>query len=76
MQLTNLKVEVNGDAAKVEAFWSSIESKTLVSPPAVTEYGRDQAELVKQGGHWLISKRVVTSYGGMPKSELKSYVPR
>jgi hypothetical protein len=76
MQLTNLKVDVNGDTARVEAFWSSIESKTLIAPPAVTEYGREHAELVRQGGRWLISNRVVTSYGGMPKSELKSYVPR
>ena len=76
MQLTNLKVEVNGETAKVEAFWSSLMSATLVAPPAVTEYGREQAELVKQGGHWLIHKRVVTSYGGMPKGELKSYVQR
>jgi len=76
MLLTNLKVDVNGDSAKVEALWSSLLSKTLVDPPAVTEYGGEQAELVKQGGHWLIRKRVVTSYGGMPKGELKSYVPR
>jgi hypothetical protein len=76
MQLTNLQVDVRGDTANVDALWSSIESKTLISPPAVTEYGGEHAELVKQGGRWLIRKRVVTSYGGMPKGELKSYVPR
>ena len=73
MQLTNLKVEVTGNTAMADMFWSSVESKTLISPPSVTEYGRDHTELVKQNGHWLIKHRVVTSGGGMPKGELQSY---
>lgn len=76
MQLTNLKVEVSGDTASMEAFWSSMEAPTVVAPPKVTEYGREQGELVKRDGHWLISKRIVTSYGGMPEGLLKSYKPR
>jgi len=76
MQLTNLKVDVNGDAATAEMFWSSLLADTLVGPPRVTEYGRDRAELVKHDGRWLIQHRVVTSYGGMPEGLLKSYVPR
>jgi hypothetical protein len=73
MQLTNLKVEVTGNTATADMFWSSVESKTLISPPSVTEYGRDHTELVKQNGHWLIRHRVVTSGGGMPEGELQSY---
>ena len=73
MQLTNLKVEVTGNTATADMFWSSVESKTLISPPSVTEYGRDHTELVKQNVHWLIKHRVVTSGGGMPKGELRSY---
>jgi len=73
MQLTNLKVEVTGSIATADMFWSSVESKTLISPPSVTEYGRDHTELVKQNGHWLIKHRVVTSGGGMPEGELQSY---
>lgn len=73
MQLTNLKVEVTGNTATADMFWSSLESKTLISPPSVTEYGRDHTELVKQNGHWLIKRRVVTSGGGMPEGELQSY---
>jgi len=73
MQLTNLKVEVTGNTAMADMFWSSVESKTLISPPSVTEYGRDHTELVKQNGHWLIKHRVVTSGGGMPEGELQSY---
>ena len=73
MQLTNLKVEVTGSTATADMFWSSVESKTLISPPSVTEYGRDHTELVKQNGHWLIKHRIVTSGGGMPEGELQSY---
>ena len=73
MQLTNLKVEVTGDSATADMFWSSVESKTLISPPSVTEYGLDHTELVKQNGRWLIKHRVVTSGGGMPEGELPSY---
>jgi len=73
MQLTNLKVEVTGNTATADMFWSSMESKTLISPPIVTEYGRDHTELVKQNGRWLIKHRVVTSGGGMPEGELDSY---
>jgi hypothetical protein len=73
MQLTNLKVEVRGNTATADMFWSSVESKTLISPPNVTEYGRDHTELIKQNGHWLIKHRVVTSGGGMPEGELQSY---
>lgn len=76
MQLTNLKVEVNGNTARVEAFWSSLLSATVIAPPKVTEYGREQADLVKRDGHWLITNRVVTSYGGMPEGELTTYTPR
>jgi hypothetical protein len=73
MQLTNLKVEVKGNTATADMFWSSVESKTLISPPSVTEYGTDHTELVKQNSHWLIKHRVVTSGGGMPEGELQSY---
>jgi hypothetical protein len=73
MQLTNLKIEVTGNTAIADMFWSSVESKTVISPPSVTEYGRDHTELVKQNGHWLIRHRVVTSGGGMPEGELQSY---
>jgi hypothetical protein len=73
MQLTNLKVVVTGNTATADMFWSSMEAKTLISPPIVTEYGRDHTELVKQNGNWLINRRVVTSGGGMPEGELQFY---
>jgi len=74
MQLTNLKIDVAGDSATAEMFWSSMESETLISTPSVTEYGRDRTELVKQNGRWLIRHRLVTSGGGMPEGLLESYM--
>ena len=76
MQLTNLKIDVAGDTATAEMFWSSVESETLISQPRVTEYGTDQTELVKLNGSWLIRHRVVTSGGGMPEGLLESYMNR
>lgn len=74
MQLTNLKIDVAGNTASAEMFWTSVESETLISPPRVTEYGRDRTELVKLNGRWLIKHRAVTSGGGMPEGELKWYI--
>ena len=76
MQMTNLKVEVKGDTAVAEFFFSSLRADTLISPPRVGEYGRERTELVKQNGRWLIKSRVCTTYGGMPEQLLKSYVRR
>ncbi len=73
MQLTNLKVEVHGETGTAELFWSTFMSETLVSPPRVTEYGRERTELVKLQGRWLIKRRVVTSYGGMPEGLMEPY---
>jgi len=76
MQMSNLKIEVNGDIARAELFWNSVLSATLVTEPKVTEYGHDLVELGKRDGRWLIKRRIVTSYGGMPESLLGPYKAR
>lgn len=76
MQFTNLRIDVNGDRATAELFWSSVASETVISPPRFTEYGRERTELVKQAGRWLIAQRVVTSGGGMPEGLLPTYPRR
>ncbi len=73
MMYTNLKIQVQGDAAVATLLWHSVRSDLLTSAPKITEYGRERTELVKQGGRWLISKRVVLSEGGMPEGLLQSY---
>jgi hypothetical protein len=73
MMYTNLKIQLQGDKAVATLLWHSVKSDLLTSAPKVTEYGRERTELVKQDGHWLISKRVILSEGGMPEGLLKSY---
>ena len=73
MMFTNLKIQLQGDKAAATLLWHSVKSDLLTSAPKITEYGRERTELVKQDGHWLISKRVILSEGGMPEGLLKSY---
>jgi hypothetical protein len=73
MMYTNLKINMQGNTAVATLLWHSVKSDLLTSAPKVTEYGRERTELVKQDGHWLISKRVILSEGGMPEGLLKSY---
>ena len=76
MYMSNLKVGVQGDTATATLLWFSIVSPKLTDPPAVTEHGHDSTQLVRQNGRWLISRRFVTSDGGMPEGLLQSYLNR
>lgn len=76
MILSNLKVAVEGDTAIATMLWYSIVSPTLIDPPSVTEHGHDRTELVRLNNRWLISRRIVTSDGGMPEGLLESYLGR
>jgi hypothetical protein len=73
MMYTNLKIQLQSDKAVATLLWHSVKSELLTSAPKVTEYGTERTELIKQNGHWLISKRVILSEGGMPEGLLKSY---
>lgn len=73
MYLSNLKIEVQGNSATATMLWYSIVSPKLTDPPSVTEHGHDHTRLVKENGRWLISRRDVTSDGGMPEGLLESY---
>jgi hypothetical protein len=76
LPISNLKVDVHGNAATVDLVWSSLEADSVVGAPRVNEFGREHTTLVRQDGKWLMQHREITSYGGMPKSLLKSYVVR
>lgn len=73
MMFTNLKIDLQEDKAIATMLWHSIKSDLLTSPPKVTEYGTERTELIKKEGHWLISKRVILSEGGMPEGLMDSY---
>ncbi len=73
---TNLDIELQGDKAEVNMIWVTLGAELLTSPPKVTEYGTEWAELVKQDGRWLFKHRIILSEGGMPEASLKTYLER
>ena len=45
-------------------------------PPAITEHGREDSELVKIGGKWLITRRYIRSDSGLPDRFDKTFTQR
>lgn len=73
---TNLDIDLQGDKAVVNMIWVTLGAELLTSPPKVTEYGTERAELVKQDGRWLFKNRIILSEGGMPEASLETYLAR
>jgi hypothetical protein len=71
---TNLDIDLKGDKAVINMIWLTLGAELLTSPPKVTEYGTEWAELVKQDGHWLFKNRIIRSEGGMPEASLETYL--
>ena len=71
---TNLDIDLKGDKAVVNMIWLTLGAELLTSPPKVTEYGTEWAELVKQDGRWLFKNRIIRSEGGMPEASLETYL--
>jgi hypothetical protein len=66
MLLTNPVIEVKGNRAQAHVIWTGITNKGVGQPPALYEQGREDTELVKVNGKWLISKRYISSDSGTP----------
>ncbi len=73
---TNMDIDLKGDKAVVNMIWLTVGSELLTSPPKITEYGTEWAELVRQDGRWLFKSRIILSEGGMPEASLESYLNR
>ena len=73
---TNLDIDLQGDKAVVNMIWVTLGAELLTSPPKVTEYGTEWAEMVKQDGRWLFKHRIILSEGGMPEASLETYLAR
>ena len=76
MHITNVKVDVNGDRAHASLSWFSLDADSVVGDPHVSEIGRESTDLIKQDGRWLMTRRVITSDGGMPEGLLDGYEVR
>jgi hypothetical protein len=66
MLLTNPVIEIKGNKAQAHVVWTGISNKGVGQPPTIYEQGREDTELVKVDGKWLISKRYISSDSGEP----------
>ena len=66
MLLTNPVIEIEGNRAQAHVVWTGVTNKGVGEPPGLYEQGREDTELVKTNGRWLISKRYISSDSGTP----------
>ena len=78
MLLTNPVIEIDegGQRAVAHVVWTGIKNDGVGQPPSLYEQGREDTELVKVNGKWLISKRYISSDSGTPDRFDETYVPR
>jgi hypothetical protein len=66
MLLTNPVIEIKGNRAQAHVLWTGVTNKGVGEVPSLYEQGREDTELVKVDGKWLISKRYISSDSGLP----------
>jgi len=76
MLLTNPVIEVRGNRAMAHVIWTGVSNSGVGKPPTVTEQGREDSELVKVGGKWLIKRRYISSDSGLPDRFDKTFKQR
>ncbi len=76
MLLTNPVVTIKGNTAAAHVIWTGVMNEGIGKLPQVVEQGREDTELVKQNGKWLIKRRYITTDGRMPNRFDKNYKPR
>ena len=76
MLLTNPVIEVNGDVAIAHVIWTGVLNSGVGAAPGLYEQGREDTELRKINGKWLISKRYISSDSGIPDRFDTTYEPR
>ncbi|HEX6997225.1 MAG TPA: nuclear transport factor 2 family protein [Gammaproteobacteria bacterium] len=76
MLLTNPVIEVEGDRATAHVIWTGVINEGVGKPPRLYEQGREDTELVKRDGKWLISRRYISSDSGLPDRFDATYQPR
>jgi len=76
MLITNPIIKINGDRATAHVIWTGVMNEGIGKLPQIVEQGREDTELVKQNGKWLIKRRYITADGRMPNRFDKNYKPR
>ena len=76
MMLTNPVIEVRGNRAIAHVIWTGVSNAGIGKPPTVTDQGREDSELVKIDGKWLIKRRYISSDSGLPDRFDKTFKQR
>jgi len=76
MLLTNPIISIKGTTATAHVIWTGVMNEGIGKLPQVVEQGREDTELLKQNGKWLIKRRYISTDGRMPNRFDKSYKPR
>ena len=71
--LTNPIIDVKGDTATAHVIWTTVVNDGITKAPRITEQGREDSELVKRNGKWLIKRRYISSDGRLPNRFDKTY---
>jgi hypothetical protein len=76
MLLTNPIITIKGTTATAHLIWTGVMNEGIGKLPQIVEQGREDTELVKQNGKWLIKRRYITTDGRMPNRFDKNYKSR
>jgi ketosteroid isomerase-like protein len=76
MLLNNPIITIKGNTATAHLIWTGVMDEGIGKLPQIVEQGREDTELVKQNGKWLIKRRYITADGRMPNRFDKNYKPR
>jgi hypothetical protein len=76
MLLTNPIIDIKGNTATAHVIWTGVTSEGIGKLPQIAEQGREDTELVKQNGKWLIKRRYISTDGRMPNRFDKNFKPR
>ena len=76
MMISNPIIDVNGDTATAQFFWTGVMNGTVEGRPELWEQGREYDQLVKVDGEWRVKKRVVIADSGLPERYKATYEPR
>ena len=76
MLLNNPIITIKGNTATAHVLWTGVVDEGIGKLPQIAEQGREDDELVKQNGKWLIKRRYISTDGRMPNRFDKNYKPR